>query len=112
MAEFTWIPDFGSAKQVKPAVAMIQFGDGYSQRATKGINTIAKNWDVRFSMRDTEEALEIDEFLEARGGVESFDWTPPNESEAGKYICLEWSRVPENSQMNTITARFLEVFEP
>ena len=50
-------------------------------------------------------------FLEARGGYESFDWTPPRGS-AGNYVCEEWQTSLLNYNNNTITATFKQVFEP
>jgi len=31
-------------------------------------------------------------FLKARGGVESFDWTPRGELSPRKFVCRKWSR--------------------
>lgn len=47
--------------------------------------------------------------LAARGGSESFDWTPPSGA-AGKFVCKSWRRVADNGYWNTITATFEEVF--
>lgn len=110
MAEFTFISDFGVTKKLAPKVTEISFGDGYSQRARNGLNTNPQTWDLSFSNRTDTEAEAIDAFLTARGGVESFDWTPYNES-AGKYICKEWSKSLDGFNRNSIQATFIQVFE-
>ena len=110
MAEFTYIPDFGATKKLQPRVNAIAFGDGYEQRARNGLNTNPQVWSLSFSNRTDIEAEAIDAFLTARGGVESFDWTPYNES-AGKYVCKEWSKSLDGFNRNTVEATFIQIFE-
>lgn len=110
MSEFTYIPDFGASKSLKPRVTSISFGDGYEQRATFGINNNPQIWSLSFANRSDTEAQDIDDFLTARKGVESFTWTPYNESE-GRYICKEWSKSIDDFNRNTIQATFIQVFE-
>ena len=52
----------------------------------------------------------IESFLDARGGVESFDFTPPGDS-SGKYICRNWSKSIPYLNRATIQATFEQVFE-
>lgn len=110
MATFTYTPDFGASQSKKPRVNTMRFGDGYEQRATYGINNNPSEWSMTFSMRTDSEAAAIDTFLTARKGVESFDWTPPGAS-AGKYICREWSKTLDRNNLNTIQAKFEQVFD-
>lgn len=110
MATFTYTPDFGATKKFKPRVTAMSFGDGYEQRATFGINNNPQIWDLVFSNRSDTEAEAIDDFLIARAGVESFLWTPYNESQA-RFICREWSKSIDQYNGNTITATFEQVFE-
>lgn len=110
MATFTYIPDFGAMKKQAPRVNIISFGDGYEQRAAFGINRNPQIWELSFSNRSDTEATAIDTFLNARGAIESFDWTPYDES-AGKYVCREWSKSIDRFNGNTIQATFIQVFE-
>ena len=66
---------------------------------------------LQFSNRTDTERDQIAAFLEARAGVESFDWTPPRGS-AGKYVCEDWQITLSNCNNNQIRATFREVFEP
>jgi phage-related protein len=75
MATFTWTPSFGSPESSQPKVLEADFGDGYSQRVRMGLNSDPKTWDLRFDNRADAERDQIRNFLEARGGVEAFDWT-------------------------------------
>lgn len=112
MPEFTWTPEFGAAKAKKPTVKTIQFGDGYEQRQAYGLNTSPQAWSLNFANREETEADEIDDFLEARGGTESFDWTPPGDDDAIKVVCQEWNRSIEKHNRFSISAIFRQVFEP
>jgi hypothetical protein len=111
MATFTYTPSYSASEASKPRVAKVKFGDGYEQRLRYGLNTDSKSWQLTFSNRTNTERDGILAFLEARAGVESFDWTPPRGS-AGKYVCSEWNMEMINYNNNNITATFVQVFEP
>lgn len=110
MATFTWTPSFEATESSKPRVRKFQAADGYEQRIRFGLNTNPKEWSLVFSNRTDTERDQITAFLDARGGVESFDWTPPRGS-AGKYVCEEWQVTLSNCNNNQIRATFLQVFE-
>lgn len=111
MATFTPVPDYGATYVVKPNVRSTKFGDGYEQRQGNGINTMAKVWSLTFSVRSDVEKDEIVDFLEARAAVDSFDWVDID-GNTGKYVCREWSPRKDRFNLNTITAKFEQVFEP
>jgi phage-related protein len=111
MATFTYTPSFTATEQSQPRVRRVQFGDGYEQRLRYGLNTDPKTWRLTFANRTDTERDNILGFLEARAGVESFDWTPPR-GDAGKYVCSQWSMDMLSCNNNTVTAEFMEVYEP
>lgn len=111
MATFTYTPSFEATESSKPRVRRFQAGDGYEQRIRFGLHTDPKEWSLTFANRDDTERDAIAAFLEARGGVESFDWTPPR-GVAGKYVCEQWQVTLSNCNNNQIQATFREVFEP
>ena len=111
MATFTYTPSFEATESSKPRVRKFQAGDGYEQRVRFGLNTDPKEWSLTFANRTDTERDNILTFLEARNGVESFDWTPPRGT-AGKYVCEEWQATLSNCNNNQIQATFREVFEP
>ena len=111
MATFTYTPSFEATEASKPRVRKFQGGDGYEQRVRFGLHTDPKEWSLVFSNRTDTERDNITAFLDARGGVESFDWTPPRGS-AGKYVCEEWQVTLSSCNNNQIRATFREVFEP
>ena len=111
MATFTWAPSFEATEASRPRVVKAQFGDGYEQAIRFGLNTNPKEWSLVFEGRTDTEREEILAFLEARGGAESFDWTPPRGT-AGKYKCEEWQVTLQVFNYNNIRATFRQVFEP
>ena len=112
MAEFTVVPDFGASRKNKPNVRAIKFGDGYEQRQAVGVNVNQQEWNLRFAARTQVEKTEILDFFEARAGVESFDWTPPGDANAKKFVCSEWDDTIDNHDLYTVTATFRQVYEP
>ena len=112
MATFPSItPTYGAQKSSAPNVRTARFGDSYEQRTTFGLNQNPKIWDLTWNVSETD-ADTIETFLDARAGVESFDWTPLGESTAYKWVCEQWNKSIPYLNRATITATFRQVFEP
>ena len=113
MASFptTVNPTYGLTKTSKPKICIAQFGSGYSQRSTFGINQNLKVYKLKWENISEADADEIEDFLDARAGVEHFDYTPPRESASKKLICRDWSKTITFVDRATINATFEEVAE-
>lgn len=112
MATFPSIaPTYGAQKNSQPAVRKVQFGDGYTQRLTFGLNQNPKSWNLTWEVSETNADI-IEDFLDARGGTESFDWTPPDTATSYKWICEQWTKTIPYLNRATISATFVQVFEP
>ena len=103
--------DYGASKKAEPNVRVAQFGSGYSQRSTFGINQDKKVWTLSWQNRTATDANAIEDFLEARAGVESYDWAPPDETNTYKWICKSWTKTMPYCNLFNIEATFEEVFE-
>ena len=113
MATFPGInPSYGLRKSSSPNVRQVQFGDGYSMRTVFGINQDLKSYSPTWRNISETDADTISAFLEARGGSESFEWTPPGESSSSKFICQSSSKSIPYLNRATIQASFQEVAEP
>ena len=113
MATFTYTPEFPPTEVSKPRVRRAELGDGYEQRIRFGLNTDLKTWQLTFKARSTAETTAIRSFLQARGGVESFTWTPQFWGALqGQYVCDEWQVTADTCDLNTVTATFRQVPEP
>lgn len=111
MATFPSInPTYGASKRSQPNVRIAQFGSGYSQRTTFGINQNPKQWELTFNVSETD-ADTIEDFLDARAGVEAFEWTPLDDSTEYKWICRQWDKSIPYIGRAIITATFEQVFE-
>ena len=105
-------PDYGASKAAQPKARIAEFGSGYSQRTVFGINQDPKVWSLSFQNRSTTVSNTIENFLNARGGSESFDWSPPDESTTYKWICRTWTKTMPYPNLFNITVEFEQVFEP
>ena len=97
--------------QVVPRVLNAEFGDGYSQRAPDGLNTLMRKWRLQFTNRDQADCDAIEAFFEAQGGCLAFSWTPPTGA-AGLWICSApdgWTRSPQTGPVASISCTFKEV---
>tara|TARA_R100001510_G_scaffold8565_1_gene6590 strand:- start:752 stop:1090 length:339 start_codon:yes stop_codon:yes gene_type:complete len=103
-------PTYGTRKTNNPKVRITQFGDGYQQRIQFGLNQDPKIFNLTFNVSETD-ADTIEAFLDARGGVESFDFTPPAETGSSKFICKSWTKSIPYLDRATINATFEEVYE-
>jgi phage-related protein len=114
MATFPDIsPDFGAQKTSKPNLRTVRFGDGYEQRLAFGLNQNPKVWNLSFVNLTETDSDTIETFLDARADdAESFDWSPPDETETYKWVCEEWSKSIPFANRATIQATFRQVFEP
>ena len=111
MDEFTWLPDWNAQGDSTANVSKIQFGDGYVQRQTKGMNPIVKSWNMSFNNRTDAEIADIVEFFEDRYGVVAFTWTPPDEDQA-KWVCARWNKTKQGDNVTSLSASFDRVYEP
>lgn len=108
MSEFIYLPSYSANLTTEVNVRKSGFGDGYQQRAVKGINNKKRIWDLRFTGKTGKIDL-IESFLREHGGVMSFDWSPPS-GLTGKWICSDWPRAIEGYNKEVLTAKFEEVF--
>lgn len=111
MDEFSWIPDWNAQSSNKPDVTKVQYGDGYQQRQTKGMNPLRVDWSLSFAARSDAESDAIEAFLEERYGVIAFTWTPPGKSQV-KWVCSSWNVTKASVDNNAISLSFERVYEP
>ena len=116
MATFPSInPSFDIEKRSTPRVKVVTFNDGYEQRLTFGLpsHQNPKEWDLTWENISTADATTIEDFLDARAlDAASFDWSPPDTTSTYKWKCNEWNKSLPYPNLATITATFIEVFEP
>ena len=103
-------PTYSATRTSQPKVTKVQYGDGYEMRAIFGLNQNPKEWQLEYSVSDTE-ADEIETFLNDRGGQEAFDWNAPDGGTGNKWVCESWSRQLFDFQRSKVSVTFRQVFE-
>jgi phage-related protein len=103
-------PNQGSARQVTARTREAQFGDGYSQRAVDGLNSIGKLLSLEWPLLTQAQAQEIEDFFKAKGGATAFLYQPPKESAPLQWICKEWTRT-SGGPREALSANFIQVFD-
>ena len=104
-------PSYGTSKKSKPKIRIAEFGSGYSQRSSFGINQNLKVYQFTWQNITETQSDEIEDFLDQRAGVESFTYTPAGESAAKNFICRDWNKTIPYLNRATINATFEEVAE-
>jgi phage-related protein len=108
--EFAFIPDWSAELAINPRIAKLEFGDGYAQRAAKGLNTQLERVSLTFSGRTDKEAAAIMAFFKDKGGVASFTAQIGFSAPIKKYVTEgEWSLNMAQFNFNTVTVTFQEV---
>ena len=116
------IPDKGLTVQNTPKVRVASFGDGYEQRISFGINSLAQNLNVSFNNRAKAEIDAIVSFFEEKQGVKSFELTIPYAGDGVpatddptertiRVICQNWSQTFAYDDFYNLTAQFKRVYE-
>ena len=107
----TITPTFeGLSKSTTVRVLKTDFGDGYSQRAADGINSLNREYSIEWVGSDTNIEALITHF-EERAGYQSFTWTPAGESTSYKWTCEEWNRQHLTDDTQVLTASLKQVYD-
>jgi len=109
---FSYIPDYAATKSYETQSRATQFGDGYRQRITFGLQPQKEEWSLAFNNRTNTERDLIRNYLRGAKAVTAFAWTDPINAQPIKVVCDEWSTQYSNFNNSTIQATFRRVFEP
>ena len=102
---FAWKMDMGATADVQHRVNKVQFGDGYVQRSSVGINNKTKNWSGT-KTGDLETIIKpIELFLSDHAGVTPFLWTDPH-GDTKQYTCSAYSTPQRKGNFWKITLNF------
>ena len=112
MAEtFTHVPSVGFSRETTPKQFTVEFGDGYSQRTSSGINNIADSWELSFNSVSVASATSIVTFFNTHNGYKYFWWTPPGDSITYKVVCPSWGTSYQNHLARNVTCKFVRVYD-
>lgn len=90
--KFVWRTNYAPLTQHEPSTLSVAFADGYEQRITQNINVDLLKINTQFDLRTEKETAAIIHFLFARGGRDSFLFTPSPPHDLQKlFICRKWN---------------------
>lgn len=105
---FTWKVESGVSSTIDYRVVETQFGDGYAQISSDGINTKNESYGIKVhAIKD--KAKVIMAFFDRHKGTKSFFWTPPL-GELGLYTCKDPKPADIGGGLYTISGTFVKVF--
>lgn len=108
--EFTWCVRTEITGTGTFATRSAQFGDGYQQNASEGLNNESQQWPISMVGRASKVGPAL-EFIRARKGAVSFLWTPPL-GEQGLYLCKTYNITAHGNGVFTLSATFEQTFQP
>jgi len=85
-----WCAMPGAMRDTKLSVDVVAFGDGYTHRATRGLNPARPSWSLAFPFASLAELEERDSFLRSYAAT-GFWITPPDCSDYVFVTADEWS---------------------
>lgn len=90
-----------------------QFGDGYSQVASDGLNSDIDSWEIRYAPLDATDLTTLDAFLSIVKTVAWFTWTPFGEVTEKKWRIEKDSikRLMISTEKYTISFKINQVFD-
>lgn len=107
---FAWQIEKGAAGDIKQRTRSKQFGGGYSQSVSDGINNKMQSWPISHT-GTAARIKEIIAFLDRHKGANAFLWTPPL-GELGLYKCTGYQPSHKGGSVYTLTATFEQTFHP
>ena len=121
------LPDKGMTRQATPQVRRVNFGDGYEQRTTYGINSVREEYSVSFKNRTRGEIENIAGYLKSTKGVTAFIFTVPDhasteeatgildnttdDEKSIRVVCDSFNENYQYEDFYSLTAVFRRVYE-
>lgn len=105
---FNWKVERDVQPTLEYQVITSQFGDGYKQTSTEGVNTRLEQYAITVHAYK-KEAKEIMNFFDEHQGWKSFFWTPPL-GDVSLYTCVDPKPTEIGGGLYTITATFVKSY--
>lgn len=106
----TEAPDYNAEVAAKPAVDIVQFGDGYAQDILKGINNLPETFNLSFK-RSPDDATAIYNWFKTNRA--RFFWTPPDETQPKLWTVIsDIRKAYDNAGWWRVTVTLEQRFDP
>lgn len=103
-------PNIESSGVFTANVLQAQFGDGYEQTASPGLNSVSVTYAASWDLLSSTDLSSLEAFFAARYGSQAFLYTLPGELTARKFKCKTWTR-GYTGALFTLRAELREVFD-
>lgn len=103
-------PQEDPSATVRNRVRRTQFGDGYAQVVTDGLNVRVQRWPLSYKGTDAEINV-IRAFVDSHVGI-SFLWTPPLGVQGRYLFTEEYGLVPSSAGWATLNVTLEQVYFP
>src|SRR4029077_12929939 len=115
--KWIWCAMPGAARTTAMKADIADYGDGYTHRATRGLNPARPNWQLEFPFTDLAMLAAMNTFLETYA-VPGFYFEPPDATGTELFVtCDQWSatvsdRTGSGARVGTLGAQFVRAFNP
>lgn len=107
----TVLPDKGMTRKAVPQVRRVNFGDGYEQRTTYGINSVKEDYNVSFKNRTRGEIENIAGFLKSLKGVSTFVFTVPDHASTEEATGILDNTTDDEKSIRVVCDSFQESYQ-
>ncbi|QYX54361.1 phage tail protein [Pseudomonas sp. S07E 245] len=107
---FTWEPDDEAGGESTLRTRKSQFGDGYAQVSSDGLNGETDSWSLSFGGLAEEVGPPL-AFIRRHRGARSFLWTNP-EGVLGMYRCETFRQQRKPGGVVVLSATFERAYQP
>lgn len=89
-----------------------RYGDGYGQRAARGINSVKDTFRLSWELLTEAEYITLRDFFKGTKGVVTIEYTPPTEVTDRTFIVKSFSGNPSGFERWDVQADLEETFDP
>lgn len=111
MATFPVELSYGDDLTQKYLVKRKRFGENRSQRTGKGKNNVAQNWKLVWNNVKGSDYKLLKDFFDGLAGVDTFDWTPPEELTMRKFSTNNFTGTPVSYNLYNCSCDAEEEFD-
>lgn len=92
-------------------VKRVSFGDGYTQRAPDGLNTVRQQWRLVWERIPDTLAETLRLFFNGLGGTGLIEWTPYNQPTELKWTANDFTSKPVGALIATVSVTLTQEFD-
>lgn len=105
-----WVPSYSSSIDFLEDSSEVNFGDGYKQHNSFGLNTNKHNYKLMFKNINDKMAKSLLVFFEYKQGVKPFYYRDNEILKKQKYTCKTWKHVFQQYNRNDVNVVLEEYF--